>query len=180
MRSPPANARVELGRLINFAEAREAASTSGWREKVLAYVTRSPGELLILEHAPELAEAGVQVPAGGVDEGEEPGEAVLREVTEETGLVLTDPIYLESREWPTEAPSRTRHYFWLVARADTPDSWSHVVRSADDDDGMTFTLSFVERQSAGLITGYGFESALEALERAVLSRYRGLSGSKLT
>ncbi|MFY9712796.1 MAG: NUDIX domain-containing protein [Microbacterium sp.] len=158
---------VELGRLIDFDEARQAASALGWREKVLAYVTRSPGELLVLEHSPEFADAGVQVPAGGIDSGEEPGEAVVREVAEETGLVLAGPVYLESREWPTEAPSRIRHYFWLVAPAETPDSWSHVVRSKDGDDGLIFTLTFVNRRSAGLFTGHGFESGLRELECAV-------------
>ena len=124
----------------------------------------------MLEHSPEFADAGVQVPAGGIDAGEEPGEAVVREVAEETGLLLARPVYLESREWPTEAPSRIRHYFWLVAPPETPDSWSHVVRSQDDDHGMTFTLTFVDRRSPGLFAGHGFESGLAELERAILKQ----------
>lgn len=160
---------VELGRLIGLEEGRRIASAQGWREKVLAYVTRRPGEILVLEHSPEYPDAGVQVPAGGMDEGEIPAEAVVREVSEETGLVLAGPVYLESRKWPTEAPSRIRHYFWLVAPEETPDRWSHVVRSGDGDNGMIFTLSFVDRRSAGLFAGHGFESGLEALEHAVLN-----------
>jgi 8-oxo-dGTP pyrophosphatase MutT (NUDIX family) len=54
-------------------------------EKVTAFVTRSgPGgtELLLFEHP----HAGIQIPAGTVEEGEDPRQAVLREVCEETGL----------------------------------------------------------------------------------------------
>jgi 8-oxo-dGTP pyrophosphatase MutT (NUDIX family) len=53
--------------------------------KVTAFVTRSEGsarELLVFCHP----NAGVQLPAGTVDAGEEIAEAVLREVWEEAGL----------------------------------------------------------------------------------------------
>lgn len=54
--------------------------------KVVAFVTRDrKGErqLLVIRHPT----AGLQLPAGTVNLGEQPEEAVLREVTEETGLV---------------------------------------------------------------------------------------------
>ena len=53
--------------------------------KVTAFVTRSdPGgkQLLLFRHP----NAGIQIPAGTVEEGETPEVAVLREVAEETGL----------------------------------------------------------------------------------------------
>src|SRR6187549_737077 len=53
--------------------------------KVTAFITR-PGpqetELLVFQHP----QAGVQLPAGTVEPGEAPEDAVLREVEEETGL----------------------------------------------------------------------------------------------
>ena len=52
--------------------------------KVLAYVTR--GRRLLVFRQPESPEAGIQVPAGTVEEGEGPEVAVLREAREETGL----------------------------------------------------------------------------------------------
>ena len=54
-------------------------------EKVTAFVTRESEEghdLLLLEHP----HAGVQIPAGTVEENESPEEAVVREAAEETGL----------------------------------------------------------------------------------------------
>lgn len=53
-------------------------------EKVTAFITRERQgrkELLVFEHA----QSGVQVPAGTVEAGEEPAEAITREVWEETG-----------------------------------------------------------------------------------------------
>jgi 8-oxo-dGTP pyrophosphatase MutT (NUDIX family) len=54
-------------------------------EKVTAFITRESRagpELLLFEHP----YAGIQIPAGTVEEGEQPAEAALREAAEETGL----------------------------------------------------------------------------------------------
>jgi 8-oxo-dGTP pyrophosphatase MutT (NUDIX family) len=58
---------------------------SGIIEKVTAFVIRwweGEHHLLLFEHP----NAGVQIPAGTVEEGESPEQAVLREAAEETGL----------------------------------------------------------------------------------------------
>lgn len=53
-------------------------------EKVIAYITQA-NQLLVFSH-PHHPEAGIQVPAGTIQAGESPEEAVLREAYEETGL----------------------------------------------------------------------------------------------
>jgi 8-oxo-dGTP pyrophosphatase MutT (NUDIX family) len=58
-------------------------------EKVTAFITRNGGQDLLLIQHPD---AGIQLPAGTVEEDESPERAVLREVREETGLESTgDP-----------------------------------------------------------------------------------------
>lgn len=65
-------------------------------EKVTAFVTCGSGDelrLLLFEHP----SAGIQIPAGTVEEGETPEEAARREVAEETGLVaLPSHRYLDA------------------------------------------------------------------------------------
>ena len=54
-------------------------------EKVTAFITRQSkngDDLLLFEHP----HAGIQIPAGTVEDGETPEQAVLREAIEETGL----------------------------------------------------------------------------------------------
>ena len=58
------------------------------KRKAFAYITSgstSGHRLLVFSH-PLSPEAGIQVPAGTMDDGETPEEAVLREAGEETGL----------------------------------------------------------------------------------------------
>jgi 8-oxo-dGTP pyrophosphatase MutT (NUDIX family) len=158
---------------VAFDEARRIARVNAWREKSLIYVTRSPAELLVLEHTEEYPDAGVQVPAGGVDPGEGPDQTVERELAEETGLHIDSaPVYLESRVWRTAAPSRIRHYFWVVAPPGTPDRWSHTVSGGDEDQGMLFWLSFRPRLAHGLTPGYGWDAALDRLDRAIADTAR--------
>ncbi len=154
-----------------YDDARRLAGDHGWREKALVYVTRGVEELLVLEHSEEFPDAGVQVPAGGVEPDEDPARTAERELCEETGLRVTDPaVHLVSHYWTTDdAPSRIRHYYWLTAPLDTPDSWLHVVSAGEEDVGMLFHLSFRPLWDPKLTPGYGWESGLTLLS-TVLGR----------
>lgn len=115
----------------NQEQARADAKAKGLREKVLCFVVRGE-ELLVFDHVPD-GGAGVQVPAGGLEAGETPEAAAIRELWEESGLTLTDPHYLVSYHWEAQLPDRfTRqvcHAYAFSASPDTPDAWQH---HADD------------------------------------------------
>ncbi|WP_309569841.1 NUDIX domain-containing protein [Deinococcus sp.] len=64
------------------SDARAEATARGLRERALCYVVRGV-HLLVFEH-PHVPVAGVQVPAGGVEPGETPEEAAVRELLEES------------------------------------------------------------------------------------------------
>lgn len=96
-----------LPEFVIGAASEEAVSV----EKVAAFVTRDregrvdQRELLVFRH--DNPTAGIQVPAGTIEPGESPREAVLREVAEEAGLtelaVIGEPhrapLELGDGEW---------------------------------------------------------------------------------
>jgi len=169
---------VSIGRIVSYDDARRLARSNQWREKVLVYVTRGE-ELLVLEHTADYPDAGIQVPAGGVDPGESPEEAATRELFEETGLTARmPPIYLQSCWWPnSEAPSRIRHYYWVEALPETPTTWPHVVSAGEGDEGMTFLLSFrpphPDRPHPGIRLGRRTATPLSHHESALTDWTRG-------
>lgn len=155
-----------------LAEARKQAVSQGLRECARCYITRGRREVLVFDHTPEYPDAGVQVPAGGVDPGETPEQAATREAFEESGLSgLSAPVYLGSRPFVQEVlgrPARAmRHYFWLIAPETTPDAWAHTVSAGEQDRGLVFLLRFAPLDSAGLT--WDFDELLPEV-RAHLAR----------
>jgi 8-oxo-dGTP pyrophosphatase MutT (NUDIX family) len=81
-----------------------ASPDSRWLQKVTIFILRSTPEgrqVLLFEHP----HAGIQVPAGTVEPGEEPLLAARREAREETGLELGDLTLLACRR--VELPADT-------------------------------------------------------------------------
>jgi len=78
-------------------------------EKITAFVTRSGLnglELLVFQHPT----AGIQIPAGTVEEGETIEQAAFREVAEETGLY--DISLRRYLGWRDEVPARFTHVIY--------------------------------------------------------------------
>jgi 8-oxo-dGTP pyrophosphatase MutT (NUDIX family) len=106
------------------------------RRKVFAYIT-SRDRLLVFRHPLEPS-AGIQVPAGTVEPGEEPDSAVLREAWEETGLAgLRLAEFLGEREYVHYSlPEVHQRYFYhLECEGDPPDTWQHWEQNASDGSG---------------------------------------------
>ena len=79
-----ANLGNDITAVTNRVSLMQKPEVPAIRKKVFAYITsQSKLQVFIHEHAPE---AGVQVPAGSVQNGESLEDAVLREAFEETGL----------------------------------------------------------------------------------------------
>lgn len=97
--------------------------------KVAAYITR--GDNLLVFRQPAAPEAGIQVPAGTLEAGEELQQAVLREALEETGLQDLELIaYLGRHEATFEDEQGRpvairRHFFHLRCNGHAPARWRH-------------------------------------------------------
>jgi 8-oxo-dGTP diphosphatase len=105
--------------------------------KAYAYITHRD-RLLIFRH-PDSPEAGIQVPGGTVDAGEDPGAAVLREAREETGLTdlvvvgLLGEATRNMSDFPFDfAPGEMHHRFFFHLRcgSEPPEAWRHYERFA--------------------------------------------------
>jgi len=112
--------------------------------KVLAYIIQK-NKILTFRHR-DYPEAGIQVPAGTVDPGETPEEAVLREVAEESGLTtlhmqekigVFSYLHEQKKEW------HERHVFILLPNNTLPERWTHTVTNGTDDKGLVFEYEWL-------------------------------------
>jgi putative (di)nucleoside polyphosphate hydrolase len=121
-------------------------------EKAYAYVTRDCArtELLVFEHADR--EAGVQVPKGGIEDGEAPREAVVREVKEESGLTEFESIRrLTTDVWHHhEKPKAYRRHFFHIEADEGRDEWRHTVTGDGDDCGVVYRYFWIHPEAVSL------------------------------
>ena len=128
--------------------------------KAFAYVTHD-SKLLVFRHV-DHPEAGIQVPAGTIEEGESPADAVMREAVEETGL--TDLVLqrrLGTCDYDMSAFGRSeiqrRHFFHLTLPGSAPERWLHEERHrAGGGPPIAFELFWSSAADASvLIAGHG-------------------------
>ena len=143
----------------SLEQARDWAALHNLREKAVCFVVRGT-ELLVFDHVPA-EDSGVQVPAGGVEAGETPEQGAVRELYEESGLVLRSPAYLCSYEWKAQLPDRyTRqvcHAYVFLAPPSTSHAWE---KHADE---HLFSFRWASVASPGL--DWEMDAALPELIR---------------
>ena len=105
------------------------------KRKVFAYITAGD-HLLIFRH-PFVPEAGLQVPAGTVEEGELLTEAVLREAVEETGLSALTLVGNLGKQWRDMADVgreevHHRHFYHLRYTGVPTATWRHTESFGSD------------------------------------------------
>ena len=105
------------------------------KRKAFAYITHGD-RLLVFTH-PHAPEAGIQVPAGTVEDNEQPEDAVLREAREETGLehlVVARFLGEQRRNMSDFERDEVHHRFFyhLVCEGAPPERWqNHELDPAD-------------------------------------------------
>ncbi|MBN3899877.1 MAG: NUDIX domain-containing protein [Nostoc sp. NOS(2021)] len=113
-------------------------------------------ELMVFTHT-EFPEAGVQVPAGTVEESEEPSEAVLREIYEESGVELLG-IY-EYNMAPYRDEIQERYVYHLELTEPTPSTWRYwEMHSSTSKNSIAFDFYWVRLDGSdlGLAGGQGY------------------------
>ena len=124
-------------------------------KKVLAYITRERDgklQLLVFTH-PHSPEAGLQVPAGTVEQDEDVEMAVLREAHEETGLTNLRVVrklgvfdYFNTETWAINE----RHVFHLSMIGDCAETWEWLETgggAVPDSEGHLFAFYWADLQA---------------------------------
>lgn len=98
------------------------------RHRAYAYITR--GSRLLLFTQPGAPQAGIQVPAGTIEPGEKPQDAVMREAQEETGLSglrFVRFIARDTRDMRDCGSDELQHrwFFHLSVEGPTEETWRH-------------------------------------------------------
>ncbi|HET8522976.1 MAG TPA: NUDIX domain-containing protein [Thermomicrobiales bacterium] len=113
------------------------------RRKAFAYITYR-GQLLVFRH-PLAPQAGIQVPAGTINEHERPEDAAMREACEETGLsnLVLDCFLGEQRRDMSDVGRpeiHHRYFFHLRCTTTPPRTWQH--HETDPFDGSAEPILF--------------------------------------
>ena len=116
-----------------------APNTMLTRRKAFAVIIHA-GRIVLLHH-PDHPEAGIQIPAGTMEDGETPEAAVLREAFEETGLPGLRIVRFLGREQIDMRPFgkaewHDRWFFLLALEADPDahhrDAWERIEETPFD------------------------------------------------
>ena len=120
--------------------------------KVITYITNLE-RLLVFRHT-QFPEAGIQVPAGTVERGEEIEAAAMREAGEETGLTdLLMEGHLGSDTIQATLSGKTatvtRHFFHLRLPGTAPQRWIHYEHNPSDGSPAPIEFEFFWVQFPG-------------------------------
>ncbi|WP_125613373.1 NUDIX hydrolase [Specibacter cremeus] len=147
--------------------------------KVVAYIVHDR-RLLVFTHDHVAIEiAGVQVPAGTIEPGELPEEAVVREALEETGIATRVVRALGVEHYdvrPSKAEVHERHFFLLAPLEQAlPDRWGAGEESpSDGGDAERWTCWWLPLKNAHVLCA-GFRSVRVSVASHPMNPLRDVS-----
>lgn len=123
------------------------------RQRVAVYVLRRVDRsvhVLVFDHI-DHPDAGTQIPAGGIEEGEDIETAAIREVQEESGLIGIEVLrVVGTQDRPYPLTGMARFTTFLAAVTESPQNdWEHTVSGGNgDDEGVRLQCRFVPVEDA--------------------------------
>ena len=136
------------------------AGMSDWHpdcyQRATAYVTDPKGRLLVFDHL-DSPEAGTQVPAGGIHDGETALDAAVRELAEESGIESAVLFRKLGETWymskpgnvPTGLEEQIQHAFhFFLPDPPAAEEWEWDEKSGGDVVERRFVLRWVTFEEA--------------------------------
>ena len=127
-------------------------------KKSYGYVTRLKNgvkQVLVFQHP--VASAGIQIPKGTVEKGENPYNAVIREVKEETGLNQFQVEGLIAHDlWEYDDGVIHERYFYKIKVECNEDDWIHNPSGGGEEDDLLFRFFWISTTNeVHLARGHG-------------------------
>ena len=105
--------------------------------------------LLAFKQQGQSPEKPFHIPGGGIDQGETPRDAVIREIEEESGLQgLRFKHFVGSNVEEFEGTTFQRYYFIFEAPGTLPETWRHKVTGTGKDSGITYEYHWLDFKTA--------------------------------
>ncbi len=125
------------------------------KEKVLVYFVRKNNnqfELLVFDHL-NMPEAGTQVVGGTVEKGEDLKNSLIREIAEESGIIVHEHELKEIGKTTYHRKDREelnlRTYFLYTGdTSKISDYFEHTVKSDGEDNGIRFVFYWLSLKRA--------------------------------
>ena len=106
-------------------------------------------KLLAFKQLGQSLEKPFHIPGGGIDKGETPKEAVIREIEEESGLQgLCFRDFVGSHVEEYDGVTFQRHFFIFEAPSTLPETWSHKVTGSGKDAGISYEYQWLDFKMA--------------------------------
>ncbi|MDN4598009.1 NUDIX hydrolase [Leifsonia virtsii] len=125
--------------------------------RVAAYGVITEGDRILLAHWNEGGKSGWTLPGGGIDPGEDPADALLREITEETGYLAEggELLGIDSKVIPAEhrfvADAGPLHALRIVYRARVVGGTLTNERDGSTDEAAWFALTAIPNRRVELV-----------------------------
>lgn len=139
------------------------------KNKVFAYIVHN--NRLLLFRQPLSPEAGIQVPAGTLEDNETPEHGVLREAVEETGLThlqIVEFLGVCDHPVPERDQIHRRHFFFLTCIGNVPECWQHNESAGENvADPIPFDFFWAEFPNGLPLLAPGHGKMLQELQSAI-------------
>ncbi|MEN0085477.1 MAG: NUDIX hydrolase [Leifsonia sp.] len=125
--------------------------------RVAAYGVITEGDRILLAHWNEGGKSGWTLPGGGIDPGEDPADALLREIAEETGYLAEggELLGIDSKVIPAEhrfvAEAGPLHALRIVYRARVVGGTLTNERDGSTDEAAWFALTAIPNRRVELV-----------------------------